>query len=153
MTSILLKEFSHYYALQVSYLACALAYKLSVTEFLAGQPMTQTECSLNHEKYSDLPQLAIELQMDSDGMMQPQAHSKVFHLVTAGSSSTLPWNIHSRRTPSYAWSTLKFSRPIFHDMKSITEIHENIVSQKFGAIRYSLCSSNNNVNIYIIQLL
>ena len=74
----------------MSYLACVLAYKLSVTEFLAGQPTTQTERSLSHEKYSDLPQLAIELQMDSDGMMQPQAHSKVFHLVIVGSSSTLP---------------------------------------------------------------
>ena len=90
MTSILPKEFSHYYVLQPSYLACVLAYKLSITEFLAGLPTTQTECSLSHEKYSDLPQLAIELQMNSNGMMQPQAHSKVFHLVMAGSSLTLP---------------------------------------------------------------
>ena len=71
------------------------AYKLSITEFLAGQLTTQTEWSLSYKKYSDLLQLAIELQMDSDGTMQPQAHSKVFYLVTAGSSATLPRNIHS----------------------------------------------------------
>ena len=57
--------------------------------------MTQTERPLGHKKYSNLLQLAIEVQMDSDGTMQPQAHSKVFYLVTAGSSSTLPRNIHS----------------------------------------------------------
>ena len=33
--------------------------------------------------------------MDSDGTMKPQAHSKVFYLVMAGNSSTLPRNIHS----------------------------------------------------------
>ena len=54
-------------------------------------------------------------------------------LVTAGSSSTLPWNIHSRRTCS--WST-KILRSIFSWYAGITKIHENIVSRKFGAIWY-----------------
>ena len=80
---------------KIAWWLSVLVYKLSVTEFLAGQLMTQTERSPSHKKYSDLPQLATELQMDSDGTMQPQAHSKVFYLVTVGSSSTLPRNIHS----------------------------------------------------------
>ena len=75
---------------KIAWWLSVLAYKLSVTDFLAGQLMTQTERSLSHKKYSDLPQLRIELQMDSDGTMQPQAHSKVIYLVMAGNSSTLP---------------------------------------------------------------
>ena len=39
------------------------------------------------------------------------SYRKVFHLVTAGSFSTLPWNIHSRRTRS--WSTKIFEANIF----------------------------------------
>ena len=60
---------------------------------------------------------------------------EIFHLVTAGSSLTLPLNIDSRRTLSHAWG-LKFQGKYFCDTQGITEIHKNIISWKFGAIQY-----------------
>ena len=97
----------------------------------------------SQEVLSDLPQLAIELQMDSDGTMQPQAHSKVIYLMMAVSSSTLPWNIHSRRIHLHTWTFGDFGDQYFRDMQNFTKIHKDVVSRKFGAVRYVATSSGN----------
>ena len=91
--------------------------------------------------------------MDFDGIMQLQGSS---HLVMAGSSSTLLWNIHIvsstgkfpfgdggelfDTTMKYSYSKLENTYEIFKAnilmiTQDITETHQNIVSRKFGAIR------------------
>ena len=78
--------------------------------------------------------------VDSDGWKDAASYREVFHLVTAGSPSKLPWNIHSRtpRTRVHGVATKPCSISWY---ARHYRIYENNASRKFGAIATSCLKS------------